>query len=257
MKKFIDLIVIFLIAFTPIDFLNSAEPSAKAIITKTDDLMRGRTNYGVYEMKIFTPRWKRTIKMEIWVKGKDKTFIEITYPAKDAGTKFLKLGYEMWNYIPKVERTIKIPPSMMMQSWMGSDFTNDDLVKESSIVDDYTHSLIGKEQIQGFPAYKIQLDPKPDAPVVWGKIILWVRIKDYVPLKQEFYNEKGELIHILNFSEIKWIGDRSIPTLWEMTPLKKKGRKTVIKIEKIKFNIPINDSLFSLRTLKRGSREKR
>jgi outer membrane lipoprotein-sorting protein len=176
---------------------NAQELTASRIIAEADKLLRGDTNHGRYEMTITTPHWQRTLKMEAWAKGKNKSFIHITYPAKEKDITFLKIDYSLWNYLPKIERVIKIPPSMMMQSWMGSDFTNDDLVKESSIVDDYEHRLLGTERLDDGEAYKIELIPKQDAPVVWGKIIFWVRKEGFIPLREEFYSERGELKKVM------------------------------------------------------------
>ena len=152
---------------------------------------------------------------KFWSEGTEKSFILMLAPARDKGVTFLKIGREMWNYIPRINRVIKIPPSMMLQSWMGSDFTNDDLVKESSVVDDYTHEFLGREEEAGFDAYKVALTPKPTAPVVWAKIVEWIRVDDYVPLKAEYYNERGELIRTLVFLDIEEMGGRTI----SLTPI--------------------------------------
>jgi outer membrane lipoprotein-sorting protein len=140
---------------------------------------------------------------------------------------------------------------MMMQPWMGSDFTNDDLVKESSIVEDYVHKVMGKEKIDGFDAYHVEAVAKPDAPVVWGKILYWVRVEDFIPLREEFYSEKGELIRVMSFSDIKEIGGRVLPTFWKMVPVKKKDRMTTFRLIEVEFDIPIPDEIFTLRNLKR------
>jgi outer membrane lipoprotein-sorting protein len=224
----------------------------KEIIRRMDELIRGETGMGIYEMTIKDPRWERTLKLRVWETRKDKkTFIRILSPPKEKGIGTLKIGLEMWNYLPRVERTIKIPPSMMMQPWMGSDFTNDDLVKESSIVEDYIHRVIGKEKMDGFDAYHVEALPKPDAPVVWGKILYWVRVEDFIPLRQEFYSEKEELIRVMTFSEIKEIGGRVLPTHWQMVPVKKKGRMTSLHIIEVEFDVPIPEEIFTLRNLKR------
>ena len=224
----------------------------KEIIRRMDLLMRGNTSSGVYEMTIRDPGWERTLRLRVWEKRKEKkTFIRILSPPKEEGIGTLKIGFEMWNYLPKVEKTIKVPPSMMMQAWMGSDFTNDDLVKESSIVEDYVHRVIREVKIEGFDAYQIEAVPRPDAPVVWDKILYWVRKGDYVPLRQEFYSEKGELIRVMTFSEIKAMGGRVIPTLWQMRPIKKPGRETTLRVIAVEFNQPIDDEIFTLRNLMR------
>ena len=159
----------------------------KEIIQKSDDLMRGKTSYGELIMETRTPRWTRSISMQSWSEGTTKSFILITAPVRDKGTTFLKINNEMWQYVPKVEKIIKIPPSMMLQSWMGSDFTNDDLVRESSIVEDYNCKLLAEEPAR----YKIELIPKPDAAVTWGKIIYYIAKVTFVPLRADFYDEEG------------------------------------------------------------------
>ncbi len=226
--------------------------SGKEIVRRVDHLLRGETSFGIYEMTITDPNWKRTLRLKVWEKRKDKkTFIRILSPAKEKGIGTLKIGFEMWNYLPRVERIIKIPPSMMMQPWMGSDFTNDDLVKESSIVEDYTHRIIGEGTYNGEEVYRVEALPKPDAAVVWGKILFWVRKKEFIPLMEEFYSEKGELIRVMTFSEIREMGGRVIPTFWRMKPVKKKGRETSLRILKIEFNKRLSNTIFTLRNLKR------
>ncbi|MEE9614511.1 MAG: outer membrane lipoprotein-sorting protein [Thermodesulfobacteriota bacterium] len=230
-----------------------AEPvDATEVIRRLDLLLRGDTSTGLYEMTITDPKWERTLRMRVWEKRREKkTFIRILSPQKEKGVGTLKLETEMWNYLPRVERVIKIPPSMMMQSWMGSDFTNDDLVKESSIVDDYTHTLLGEVELDGAATYHVEARPRPNAPVVWDRILYWVRKKDYMPLKEEFYSERGELIRVLTFSDIKEIGGRTIPTFWKMVPVKKEGKQTSFRIIEAEFDVPIDDSIFTLRNMKR------
>src|SRR5690606_7193369 len=141
--------------------------TAKEIIQKADERMRGNSNYAELSMEIIRPEWKRTMSMKSWAKGTEYALIYITAPAKDKGTVSLKIGNEMWNWLPSIERSIKVSPSMMMQSWMGSDFTNDDLIRQSSVVEDYDHRLLGEEKAGGADCYKVELTPKPEAPVVW------------------------------------------------------------------------------------------
>ncbi|MDP4186273.1 MAG: outer membrane lipoprotein-sorting protein, partial [Bacteroidota bacterium] len=151
---------------------------------------------------------------------------------------------------PSIERLIKIPPSMMMQSWMGSDYTNDDLVKESSIVIDYTHKLLGKEKVREVECYKIELLPLPDAPVTWGKIITWISVNGFDQWKAAFYDEDMKLINVMNAYDIKRMGDREIPTRLEIEPVSKKGNKTIFEINSIIYNQPISDSFFSQQNMK-------
>ncbi|MDP3979876.1 MAG: outer membrane lipoprotein-sorting protein [Chlamydiota bacterium] len=227
-----------------------SELTAKEIVKKSQDLVRGETNYGVYELTVKTPDWERTLTMEGWDKRPDYMFLRIINPPKEAGTTFLRIGTNMWQYIPKVERVIKFPPSMMMQSWMGSDFNNDDLVKESSMINDYHHRVIRKDMEDGEEFYEIELLPKPDAPVVWGKIIYRVRIQDFVPLKEEFYSEKGVLKRVMHYKEIRLMDDRNIPTVIEVKSLSKPGNVTVLHITAMQFNESFDENIFTMRNLK-------
>jgi len=144
----------------------------KEIVRKSDEKFRGTSSTGSFSMTIQRPTWSRTISMKSWSLGTDYSLIYVTAPAKEKGQVFLKRKNEMWNWVPTIERMVKVPPSMMMQSWMGSDFTNDDLVRESSIVKDYTHKLLGEETIDKYPCYKVELIPLENAPVVWGKVLM-------------------------------------------------------------------------------------
>jgi len=222
---------------------------AKEIISKADAKSRGSYLEQELRMTIIRPEWERTLTMKSWSKGTGYSIVLITAPAKEKGQVFLKREKEMWNWIPSIERLIKIPPSMMMQSWMGSDFTNDDLLKESSIVKDYTHTLLGNETQDGAACWKIQLLPKPDAPVVWGKVISWVD-KNYNQRKLEYYDEEGTLVNTMYLSEIKSMNDRDIPTRMEMVPAGEKNKKTVVEILSAIYEQPIPDSYFSIQNMK-------
>ncbi|MEO1651907.1 MAG: outer membrane lipoprotein-sorting protein [Bacteroidota bacterium] len=224
---------------------------AKEIIRKSNEKTRGKTSSGSMIMKIVRPKWTRTVSLKSWSKGDDYSLILIQAPAKDKGSSFLKRGREMWNWQPTINRTIKLPPSMMSQSWMGSDFTNDDLIKQSSIVDDYTHKVIGSEKMGDRECYKIQLIPKPDAPVVWGKVLMWISKKDYLQLKSEMYDEDGYLVNTMKGSNIKMVGGRLLPSQLEMIPADKQGQKTVLIYASMRFDQPISDDFFSTQNMKR------
>ncbi len=230
----------------------SAALSGQDIVQRVEDLLWGQTSEGQYEMRITTPHWQRTLELQVWMERPEKTFIRILSPAKEAGTGSLRIGSEMWNYLPKVERTIKIPPSMMLQPWMGSDFTNDDLVKESSIVNDYSHALVAEEKQEGEVIYRIESIPKPDAAVVWGKLVYEVRRDDLMPLRLSYYDERGRLIKVLSFSEVREMGGRTLPTRWEMRPVAKPENSTVIRLREVRFDIPLDRKIFTLRNLRRG-----
>ena len=225
--------------------------TAKQIIVKADNLQRGESNKGQMTMTIIRPKWTRTISMKNWSLGRDYSMTYILSPAKDKGQVFMKRKNEMWNWVPSINRMIKLPPSMMSQGWMGSDYTNDDILKESSIVVDYNHKLIGEEKVSGLDCYKIELIPKEDAAVAWGKVIKWVSKKEFWQLKNEYYDEDNELIRTEIASEIKNFGDRRLPSKIEIIPADKPGHKTLVIINSSTFNIKIDESFFSQQNMKR------
>ena len=228
---------------------NATSPAAE-IVEKAEELLWGKTAVGQFDMTIVTPSWSRTLSLHVWMDRPSYSFLRVMAPAKDAGITSLRIASEMWNYLPAIERTIKIPPSLMLQPWLGSDFTNDDLTKESSIVTDYNHRLLGEKKVNGDDAWQVEGLPKPDAAVVWGKIVYSVRKNDYVPLKLEYYDERGDLIRELNYLDIRVMNGRLIPTRWEMVPVTKPGKKTTISVKSITYNQPVNSDVFSLRNLK-------
>ena len=227
------------------------EPAVRDILDRVETLLWGKTVHGDYEMTITTPRWQRTLALHAWMERPRRSFVRIVAPAKEKGIGSLRIGAEMWNYLPNVERTIKIPPSMMLQPWMGSDYTNDDLVKSSSIVDDYNSKVLREETVADARAYVLELIPKPDAAVVWGRILYWVRKADLMPLKEEFYDERGALVRTMSFSEVKPMGGRSIPTRWEIRPADKPGNSTTILVKSAVYDRPIDGEIFTQRNLQK------
>ncbi len=232
--------------------LNLRAQTASEIIQRAEDAIKGKTSTGTFEMTVTTPSYSRSLVMDNWWEGNDKALIVIKSPKKEAGNKWLKIGNEMWSYLSNTETTIKIPPSMMMQSWNGSDFTNDDLVRESNLVRDYDQSIVGTDTIDGAPCWKIRLIPHPDVAVVWGRIDYWVRKTDYLPAREEYFDEKGVLVRTMEFSEFATMGGRKIPSRWVMINNAKAGHKTEFKIQDVKFNVSISSRIFSLRELERG-----
>ena len=225
--------------------------NATEIIKKSNDNINGLTSQSVSKMTIVRPDCTREVEMKTWSKGSEYYLIYITSPARDMGQVFLKRDMELWNWMPSIGRMIKLPPSMMMQSWMGSDFTNDDLLKQSSVVTDYEHQIIGEEKIEGYDCWIIELIPNPDAAVVWGKVVIRVSKKHYLQLNVEFYDETLELVNTMAGSKIKDVGDRFIPARLEMTPADKPGNKTIFEYSEIKFDMPISTSFFSKQNMKR------
>lgn len=224
--------------------------SAKDVVKKADDNMRGNTSEADITIQIIRPTWMREMTLKAWSKGDDYSLILIKSPAKEKGTVFLKRLKEVWNWIPTIERTIKLPPSMMSQSWMGTDFTNDDLVKEASAVSDYEHKHLRKEIYNQKECYLIEMIPKSTAAIVWEKVIVWIDTQDFLQLKAEFYDEDGELVNIMNSSDIKVMGGRKVTSRVEMKPVDKEGHSTVIIYNDILFDREINDGFFSTRNMK-------
>lgn len=224
---------------------------AKEIIKKADEKRRGDTGKATMTISIIRPSWSRDMTVKSWSKDTDYSLILITDPARDKGTVFLKRKKEIWNWIPSIDRNIKLPPSMMMQSWMGSDFTNDDLIKESSIVEDYNHRIVGDTIIKHREVYKIELIPKPEAAVVWGKIYSWISKGDYLEIRTEMYDEDGFLVNEVLFSDIRMLGGRLLPAVMEYIPVDKPGHKTVITYHNVEYDLPISSGFFSMQNMKR------
>jgi outer membrane lipoprotein-sorting protein len=247
MKKITFLIIFLIFAASNLAF----PQGAKEIVKKADELMRSNSSYSEMTMRIEKPDWSRSMAMKIWALEPDYALIYITSPARDKGSVTLKRKNEVWNWLPSAQRIIKIPPSMMLQPWMGSDFTNDDLVRQSSIVNDYNHNLIGEEKIDGYECYEIEMIPKPEAGVVWGKILTWISKEKFLQVKADYYDEDGYLVKSFVGSDEKKMGGRNILTHWEMIPVDKPENKTIMDYTKIIFNYDVNVSYFSEQNMKR------
>jgi outer membrane lipoprotein-sorting protein len=230
----------------------------RAVAEQAEAALRSDHTYLSAEMTVVSPRLTapRVVVFENWDdRPGRRSFIRIQAPAKDADTTFLKLHPNLWMYVPRVERTMRIPPSMMLQSWMGSDFTNDDLVKESSALDDYDHRLLGVDPSpaghEDLRAYVVDYLPHEGAPVVWGRIVTWIEVEHGTPLRQEFYDEDGEKLRVMEFSDIALVSGRHYPRFWTMQPLDKQGHETRIRVREVRFDEPIPDSVFTKRNLTR------
>ncbi len=225
--------------------------SAKEIVAKADEKLRGQSSIAEIKMTIVRPSWQREMSLKSWSLGDAYSLILVTAPARDRGTAFLKRNREIWNWQPTIDRTIKMPPSMMSQSWMGSDFTNDDLVRESSTVHDYSHKLLGSEKIDGRDCYRIELVPTEKAAVVWGKVLLWVDKQDFMQLKTEFYDEDGYLVNTMIGKDVKNLGGKLLPARLEVIPADKPNHKTIIEYITLEFDKPIKTDFFSVQNMKR------
>jgi len=225
--------------------------TAKEIVTRAENNIRGLSSKIEMSIQIIRPAWTRTMSVISWSKGEEYSISVIKAPANDAGTVFLKRVKEIWNWIPSIERVVKLPPSMMAQSWMGTDFTNDDLVKASSRVEDYDHKMVGDSIIEGRKCWKIEMIPLPEAAVVWSKINIWIDQKDYLELRLEYFDEDGKLVNILQCSDVRNVGGRWLPCKLEMIPAQKKGQETVVTYKSALFNQPISEDFFSTQNMKK------
>lgn len=244
------IVIPLLLIIIHIDAPSVIAQDAREIVRKADEKMRGKSSHVLMTIETIRPDWKRTMEIEAWMKGTEMSLIRIVSPAKDKGILFLKKKKEVWSWYPTLERSIKLPPSMMSQSWMGTDFTNDDLVKESSVLNDYRHHIIGDTLIGERECHIITMIPLPEAAVVWGKVIVYIDKKEFMELYSLFYDEEGQLMNTMNGFNIRKMGDRIIPTGFEMIPADKKNQKTVMRYKKIEFDIPIPESFFSIETMR-------
>ena len=226
---------------------SSKNQSVQNIIEAVQQMLAARTTYSRMTIIVQSPRFNRTMELEAWTKGEKLGFLKILKPEKNRGITFLKNGSEVWQYIPNIDKTIRIPPSMMLQAWMGSDLTNDDMVQESSMLDDYDKTIVS----QNDQHWVIELTPRENAPVVWGKLTVTVSKKNILPAKTLYYDDAGELIREIAYSDVQYFEGRAIPTTWTITPKtpEKKGYSTTLQIQKITFNLPLKDSFFTKRNL--------
>ncbi|MGA7722468.1 MAG: outer membrane lipoprotein-sorting protein [Ignavibacteriaceae bacterium] len=245
--------LIFITLFALTAHLQVYSQSAEEIIQKAENAVKGETAHGTIEMTIATSEFTRSLKMEAWWIGNDKALIVTKSPAMEAGNKTLKIGNEIWSYLRNTETTIKIPPSMMLQSWNGSDYTNDDLVHASNLTKDYYIKIIAVEKINNEDCWKIELTPKPDAPVVWGKVYYWVRHQVFLPSLIQYFDEKGTMVRYMVYSDIKTMHGRLMPSKWIMYNVKKPDHSTTMKVDDMNFDTKISDKIFSYQELERGN----
>lgn len=246
MKKIV--LVIFLVALSALQGEATAR-DARALVEAAVSYYRGNASVALVDMTIHRPTWERTMTIKGWTKGlKDSIFIIIA-PAKDEGNGTLKRGREMWTYNPKVNRVIKLPPSMMSQAWMGSDFSNNDLAKSDSIIEEYTHTLEATEIREGKKVYVIKSLPKPDAPVVWGMQKLKIR-EDHVLLAEEFYDEDLQLVKAMTSDRIEMLGGKLFPRVWKMQKADTRDEYTLLDYRELAFQEDLPDRIFTLSSLK-------
>lgn len=244
--KMIVAACVLLMGYKPVYAQNAAE-----ILDRMEQVMRGDSGYSEMKMKIVRPRYEREISMRSWHMGTDYSLVLITAPARDEGIAYLMRENDIWNYDPRIDRTTRLPSSMMAQSWMGSDFTNDDLVRDTDINRDYEHTILRTEELEGRESYVIELVPKPGTPIVWGKVLIWVGTGDYLQLRVENYDQRFELVNTMQLDQITEMGGRVIPTRFTITPAGKENEQTVLVYEAMDFNIDIDESFFSRANMQR------
>jgi outer membrane lipoprotein-sorting protein len=228
----------------------AAQQTAREIVDEVDRLLRGESSRGRFTMEIVTEHWSRSLEIRVWSLGTEYALARVLAPAKEAGTATLKIDEEVWNYLPRVDRTIKVPPSLMMGSWMGSHFTNDDLVKDSRLIEDYEIEIAFEGRRDGVEVWEFALVPKPEAPVVWGKIVMQVRKRDKMPTWMRYYDERDRLERTMTLSEFRVMGGRLVPTVTDVIPADEPNERTTVRYEELEFDVGLSPDFFSLRNLR-------
>ena len=236
-------------ALAPVPAAAQTDPEVLAIIDEVDRLMRGESSTGRMRMEIDTENWSRSLEMQVWSLGTEHSLVRVESPSREAGIATLKVGNEVWNYLPRADRTIKIPPSMMLGSWMGSHFTNDDLVKESRIIEDYDIVISFEGDRDGEEVWEFTMTPKPEAPVIWGRIEQRIRKGDRMPLWARYYDEDGGLSRTITFSDFGPMGGRTVPARTVIEPADGEERTVVTYLE-LEFDVGLEEGFFSLRNLR-------
>ena len=245
--RLIIIFLLFKIFFSTYAIASDLDP--KIILNNVDDIYRSNASHGILTLAVTTSNWQRSLTLEQWSKGNNMHLIKVLKPKKEKDLATLRVDNNVWNYMPKVKRVVKIPSSMMSSSWMGSHFTNDDLVKQSRMVIDYDFSITYEGLRDGVDIVEIACIPKKNAAVVWGKVEVIVYRNDFIPLSIVYYDEDLKLSRTLKFSNIQVLGGKKIPLQMKMTPIDEPGESTAILWEKIEFDLAIKDDFFSLRKL--------
>ena len=239
--------LLFKIFFSTCAIASNLDP--EIILNNVDDIYRSNASHGILTLSVKTSNWQRSLTLEQWSKGNDMHLLKVLKPKKEKNLATLRVDKNVWNYMPKVKRVVKIPSSMMSSSWMGSHFTNDDLVKQSRMVIDYDFSITYEGLRNGVDIVEISCIPKKNAAVVWGKVEVIVYRNDFIPLSIVYYDEDLKLSRTLKFSNIQVLGDKKISLQMKMTPTDEPEESTAILWEKIEFDLAIKDDFFSLRKL--------
>jgi len=232
---------------------NTRAEDAQELVTAAFNYMRGKASISEVEMIIHRPNWERRITIKAWTKGKKESLFIITSPPKDNGNGTLKKGREMWIFNPKINRVIKLPPSMMSQSWMGSDFSNNDHAKSDSLITDYTHKITGTEICDGKKVFIVESVPKPDAPVVWGMLKLKIR-EDHIFVSEEFFDEDHEPVKKLTTFQIDMFGGKLFPRKWKIQKSDTKDEYTLLEYKTLVFVQKLPERMFTVSNLRNPRR---
>ena len=226
--------------------LSAFSQDARTILKRTQQNLQGASVYAELEIEIIREDWTRKVELNTWSHQGDYALIFVTAPERERGTAFIKNQEEVWNYQPQINRAIKLPTSMMMQSWMGSDFSNDFLLQRSSILDDYTHEYEGLEKVSGRDCHKITLQPKVDADIIWGRIETWIDTKEDVQLKTAFFDEDGFLVNTVIGKDLKTFDGKMMPSVIEIEPAESDGEITKVTYKTLSFRPDIDTSIFTV-----------
>jgi hypothetical protein len=224
-------------------------PDVRAVLARLDDLYRSRSSIARIEIQVVRPRSTRSLRLKAWTRGEEHVLVVIESPAREEGTATLRVGENLWNYLPRIARTIRVPPSMMLGSWMGTDFTNDDLVKESSLLKDFEARIDRRSESP--PGHWLSLEVKPDVVGRWARIELLLS-EDELPVEERHFDRKGRLARTMRFDEVKVLGGRRLPTRILLVPEGEEEHRTEMRYLELQFDVPLPDDTFSLSRLERG-----
>ena len=247
----LNFIFIFMLYLFLSPWVQAAESEAKELLIQMDQILRGNAHQMTVTMNVVTPRWKRDYKIKVWMKGVDFALARVIEPSKVEGQGFLRVESRLWNYLPSAERTMLIPPSLMLDRFLGSDFSNDDFVKLTYFPRDYDSKILETSDLNGALSYHLELLPHPEAPVTYGKLEIWIRKEDHMPLRWDFYNDRLKLIRTLEYSEFHSFGSHLAPTVWTMKNLEKEGHQTVIRILEAQYDVELSNLLFKKENLEK------
>lgn len=225
-------------------------PDVKHLLRRFDEMYQSPGTFAEMEVEIVTLRKTRTMRVRAWSKGEDTALLVIDAPPRDAGTATLRVGNNLWNYLPKISRTIRVPPSMMMGSWMGSDLTNDDLVRESSYEKDYASEFAGSSTDPS--GWRVRLDARPDVVGLWNTVEIVFSRDNELPVQVQYFDRKGRLSRTMRLEEVKEFGRRLVPTVITIVPEREEGRRTQLRYLHVEFDVELDDGMFSLSHLERS-----